>query len=66
MKTLKTLVFALLVVGSGFVAHGQPTDRVRFLQTVAAGKHVTHHLPRPTDLGDFASLEEWIKANYTI
>lgn len=32
---------------------------------LASGKHVTHHLRRPTDLGDFTSLEEWVKANYT-
>jgi hypothetical protein len=68
MKRYFALLAILLVVLliSPVSSSAQPTDKVRFLQTVEVGKHVTHHLPRPTDLGDFASLEEWIKANYTI
>lgn len=67
MKRHFALLAILLVVLFSFPvsSSAQPTDQVRFLQTVEAGKHVTHHLPRPSDLGDFASLEDWIKANYS-
>jgi hypothetical protein len=50
----------------------QPIDPVRNsaikadMKSAESGKHFTHSLPRPSDFGDFASLEDWIKANYTI
>ena len=52
------MVLAVLILLPTFAA-----AQVNF-KAIAASKHFTRHAPRPTDLSDFASLDEWIKANY--
>lgn len=64
---LMNITLATALAAFSYPALGQVQDAGRMkpdIALLAITKHKVLHLPRPTDYNDFASMEDWIGANY--